>query len=427
MAHDIEVEIERFIDAARHYQQCLDLATQNQQDNNTEEVLVSNLQGSRRTLLENIARWKNLVSTPTEHWEQTTINVSDTSHNWNSARVAIYKTRWLLEFNIPALVPEDDQTTITYRDLAAVAGVPEQELCRILRFAMTQGLFDEPTPNRVAHTPYSLAFSRNEDYRQVVLLQTGFFAPMMKSLYEAVKSSEAAKGRSAFNLAMETDDPFYAYVSKHPELTKRFGAGMRFVSSAEDTSPQFLSDGFDWARLGKAHVVDVGGSMGHVSASLAKTFPLLHFTVQDLPAMVARAKASPSASLSQLEFVEHDFFQSQPEASRQADVFLLRLVLNNWPTSKCREILSQIAAAMKPSAKVVINNFLLHDRGTLGKRTEALERARDLFQMAAMNGMERDVQEWHELIDGVDGLDIEKVVPQVGGKQVLVVARKSAQ
>lgn len=122
---------------------------------------------------------------------------------------------------------------------------------------MTQGLFDEPTPNRVAHTPYSLAFSRNEDYRQVVLLQTGFFAPMMKSLYEAVKSSEAAKGRSAFNLAMETDDPFYAYVSKHPELTKRFGASMRFVSSAEDTSPQFLSDGFDWARLGKAHVVDV--------------------------------------------------------------------------------------------------------------------------------------------------------------------------
>lgn len=93
MAHDIEVEIERFIDAARHYQQCLDLATQNQQDNNTEEVLVSNLQGSRRTLLENIARWKNLVSTPTEHWEQTTINVSDTSHNWNSARGAIYKTR----------------------------------------------------------------------------------------------------------------------------------------------------------------------------------------------------------------------------------------------------------------------------------------------------------------------------------------------
>ena len=163
----------------------------------------------------------------------------------------------MLEFNIPSLVPEGDHASTTYRDLSTATGVPEQDLRRILRFAMTQDLFEEPTSGRVAHTPYSLAFAHNEGYRQVVLLQTGFFAPMMKCLSKTMKLPDAARGRSAFNVAMQTDESFYSYVSKDAELTKRFGAGMRFVATAEDTSPQFLSDAFDWAGLGKAHVVDV--------------------------------------------------------------------------------------------------------------------------------------------------------------------------
>lgn len=89
MAHDVEAEIQRFVDAARHYQQCLGAEGQSHsqsqfshrsdaRDQEVKAVMVSeNLRGSRRTLLETIDRWRNLVASPTEHWEQTTINVSD--------------------------------------------------------------------------------------------------------------------------------------------------------------------------------------------------------------------------------------------------------------------------------------------------------------------------------------------------------------
>ena len=150
-------------------------------------------------------------------------------------------------------------TTATYAELAKAAKVPEQELRRIMRFGMTQGLFSEATPGQIAHTPYSAAFASNEDYRQVVLLQTGFFAPMMKCLAEATVAHDtpSSMNAAAFNIAMHTDDSFYAHIAKTPELTKRFGSGMRFLAGADDTSPKFLVERFDWAGLGNAHVIDV--------------------------------------------------------------------------------------------------------------------------------------------------------------------------
>jgi 6-hydroxytryprostatin B O-methyltransferase len=178
----------------------------------------------------------------------------------------------------------------------------------------------------------------------------------------------------------------------------------------------------------RAKMRQVGGSTGHISAALAKAYPALTFTVQDLPPMIAKANVSQLSSdiAERIEFVSHNFFHPQPETSRGADVFLLRMILNNWPSSKCEEILTNVAAIMKPGAVMLLNNFMLHEPGTVGKRAEALERARDLFQMAAMNGMERDIGGWNELVGKIAGLKIRQVIRQPGTSQALIVVDKEA-
>lgn len=49
--------------------------------------------------------------------------------------------------------------------------------------------------------------------------------------------------------------------------------------------------GFDWASVPKnGLVVDVGGSIGHVSLEIAKAFPELNFVVEDRSVVIEGAK-----------------------------------------------------------------------------------------------------------------------------------------
>jgi hypothetical protein len=56
-------------------------------------------------------------------------------------------------------------------------------------------------------------------------------------------------------------------------------------------------------------------------------------------------------------FVAHDFFEPQP--IKNAALFLLRVVLHDWPDSFARRILHQLREAAKPSTKLLIADFVL--------------------------------------------------------------------
>lgn len=61
--------------------------------------------------------------------------------------------------------------------------------------------------------------------------------------------------------------------------------------------------------IGKATVVGVGGSHGNVYIALAKEFPDVYFVVQDLPQVLADAKAKSPLGLShRVTFQALDFF-----------------------------------------------------------------------------------------------------------------------
>ena len=63
-----------------------------------------------------------------------------------------------------------------------------------------------------------------------------------------------------------------------------------------------------------------------------------------------------------IKFMEYDFFTPQP--IKDADVYLYRWIFHNWPDDKCVDILRNAIPAMKPGAKILINDGGLPEPGS---------------------------------------------------------------
>ncbi|KPI36869.1 6-hydroxytryprostatin B O-methyltransferase [Cyphellophora attinorum] len=370
---------------------------------------------AKTTLLEATTALQQLVMSPSDFHLNNTIYTQ---------QLASY--RWLANLQIADHVPLDG--SIEYNALAEIANVPVQQLTRIARLAMTGGFFYEPTPGHIQHTAISAGFRSSEALGQTMLFLTETVLPtttkiveMSRSAQYALREGTEAPARTAFQLAHNTSLPFFAYLAQAPELGKRLAAGMRNNTAAQETSVQHVLNGFDWSALpAGTHVVDLGGNHGLVSVYLAERLPNLRFTVQDLEGVIVRAPAIPMELEDRVKFQAHSFFEPQPEG-QQADVFFIRQCLNNWPDEDVVRILQALVPSLEGSGKTLLMNNIVvpapfstiavgeGDVGPAsvdyygkGLRHEATARTRDVSMMQMMNGAERDMQQWTQLLKAAD-------------------------
>lgn len=152
-------------------------------------------------------------------------------------------------------------------------------------------------------------------------------------------------------------------VGKDPVRAKRFGNAMRAYSAEDEFGVRHLLDAYNWEALGKATVVDVGGSTGAVSVALAKKFPKLRFVVQDMEPVISQRPPLEDSSLeNRIEYMAHDFFQPQPIVG--ADVFYLRWIFHNWGDNYCVKILQSLVPALKRGAKILIHEKCLPENNS---------------------------------------------------------------
>jgi len=164
---------------------------------------------------------------------------------------------WLCRYDIPMLVPLNG--VIGYTELATAARVPVKTLKSVVRMAICDGFLSEQTPNAVGHSRLSAQFSRNPALKDWAMFLAEASAPMALKLTDATDKwgETAIKTETAFNLAMNSDLPFFDYLSQSEKLTKRFAGYMKSVTATQGTAIDHLLKGFDWAGLGDAKVVDV--------------------------------------------------------------------------------------------------------------------------------------------------------------------------
>ncbi|KAG4431838.1 hypothetical protein IFR05_012676 [Cadophora sp. M221] len=277
-------------------------------------------------------------------------------------------------------------------------------LRRLVRHAISNHIFCEPRPGYVAHTSSSRLLAEDAQLKAWV----GFFSedlllPIGSTVDAMDKWPRSEEPRqTGFQVANNTNDNFFEHFAKNPDKLKRYGTAMAANGTSEGYHVKHVVENYPWDSLGEATVVDLGGSQGYVSVAIAEKFPSLKFVVQELPSMrpphVIGTLVPPDLE-SRVSLTTHDFFTPQPVS---ADVYYFRWIFHNWSDAYAVKILQNLVPAMKPGARVLLNDGVLPEPGSVGGMEEMSIRTIDLLQYVTVNGRERQIEDWKELFRKAD-------------------------
>ncbi|KAH6904164.1 hypothetical protein BKA70DRAFT_1565905 [Coprinopsis sp. MPI-PUGE-AT-0042] len=169
--------------------------------------------------------------------------------------------------------------------------------------------------------------------------------------------------------ASSFSQPDHKRVNRNRFRLERFGKAMSGTGSWE--APGAIFNALDWTNLPRGSIiVDVGGGIGSTSMLLASAFSSsegedlgLKFIIQDRSVVVEmgekawREKCPEFLDSGIASFQVHDFFTPQP--IRNASIFLLRVVLHDWPDDHARRILAHLREAAAPDTKLLLADFVL--------------------------------------------------------------------
>ncbi|KAJ6038567.1 S-adenosyl-L-methionine-dependent methyltransferase [Penicillium canescens] len=306
-------------------------------------------------------------------------------------------TQFICDFDIAHRVPMTGD--VSYEELSKTVKVGASVLRQVLRAGMPYHMFYEPRPGHVAHTATTKVMAREPLIKDWTGLSTDVLLPASAGLTEALRKEPAANdpAKTGFMLAKgDGESGMFKYIEKHPEQARRFAGVMGAFQQDEAYAPQHLIDSWpDDLQNGK--LVDLGGSTGAVAFAMAEEYPGLEIVVQDLPGALEAAQVREGRNVS---FMPHDFFNEQPV--KDADVFMFRWVLHNWPDVHVQRILRALIPSLKPGAKIIIFDEIMPPAGTMTLSVERYQRNIDFGMLTLFNSKIRDVDEWKEVITQSD-------------------------
>ena len=166
---------------------------------------------------------------------------------------------WLTDFEVLAHLPLTVGSSVPFASVAQSAHVPLDRLKRVARMAITSGFLSEPQPGELAHSSLSLQFFRQSELRDWVTFLAKFSAPTAGRFAEATRrwGDTVQKNQTAYNIAFETDLPFFKHISKDEATVNLFARYMHSQRHDDASAIRHLLNGFDWNGLGAGHLVDV--------------------------------------------------------------------------------------------------------------------------------------------------------------------------
>ncbi|KAJ4140272.1 Alpha-1,3-mannosyltransferase cmt1 [Fusarium equiseti] len=332
----------------------------------------------------------------------------------------------LNNFKIYDLVPLDG--TISLNDLQSATTLDPVNLARSLRHAMTNKIFQEPMPGYISHTAASKILAEDANLQAWVGLNGEDFFPAGAHTLEALRADPAATSltRTGFNHAWGTVDkePMFATFGKDPLRGKRFAVAMASLTGGEGYEVEYFVENYDFSELNnnEGTFVDVGGSHGFVCVDLARKWDRMKFVVQDLPKTISSAPnpiCEDEGVTRRISLQAHDFFTEQP--IKGADVFYFRWIFHNLASHYAVMILKNLIPALKPGARVLINDHCLRGPGVENSWDEKLMRSMDLLMLTLLNSQERTEKEFEELFKAADERFVFKGVTRPEGCRMSII------
>jgi hypothetical protein len=257
----------------------------------------------------------------------------------------------IAQLNLASSFPADGSTSIA--QLAKVANIDENDCSRLVRHALTQRLFTEPTKGVIKHTAASQAIANVPYLRQFIEQSCNDMwvsAPHIVPAMQKWPGSEEPN-HTAYSLARNTDLSFFEHLASDTsgEHAKAFADSMSFFQGAPGMQTSFITGNYNWGDY--ATIVDVGGSHGDVANALAEKYPnIVSITVQDLPEVIASAPKDTVNS--RVTFQPYNFFTEQP--AKGADLYFFRMIFHNWSDKFCIQILRNLVPALKDGDERVL-------------------------------------------------------------------------
>ncbi|KAI0653625.1 S-adenosyl-L-methionine-dependent methyltransferase [Cubamyces menziesii] len=170
------------------------------------------------------------------------------------------------------------------------------------------------------------------------------------------------------NIAYHTKLPYFDWLELpgHTHRLKRLEHSMTGTGAWEVKDE--LLRAFPWDKLGPdSLLVDVGGGIGSASIPIAQAHPHIRVIIEDRLPVIESAHAAWGSNHKALfqsgrvSWCTRDFFAPWfPFANDKVpDVFLLRLVLHDWPDEDALKILRELRPAAGPHTRLIIGDLLL--------------------------------------------------------------------
>lgn len=124
--------------------------------------------------------------------------------------------------------------------------------------------------------------------------------------------------------------------------------------------------------------------------------------MEDLPETILNSadtlSTQPTSIRTRISTQGYNFFTPQP--FKGADVYLLRMILHDWPSKEATLILKNHLPALKANSgsRMLIMDTVLPLPGSISAVEEALLRVRDLTMTQVFNSKERELGEFEELL-----------------------------
>ena len=282
-------------------------------------------------------------------------------------------------------------------DLACYLSLDADRLYLVLRALAGVGLFLEDAQGHFALTPLgeTLRTDRPDSMRA--------FARMMPASYNWRAWDELASGVTSKTIPFETafGKHTFEYLAEHSADETVFAEAMTSVSGAENPAVTAAIDLDNIETL-----VDLGGSAGHLLASVLAHHEGVRGVLFDQPQVVEVAKAAPFLSqpgvAERVTYEGGDFFTAVPAG---LDGYMMKYILHDWNDDQCEQILRNCREAMAPGGRVFVVDNVIHPGNDL-----SWGKLLDINMLVLTGGSERTEAQFAVLFERA-GLRLDRVIP----------------
>ncbi|KAG8163401.1 hypothetical protein KVR01_006698 [Diaporthe batatas] len=316
--------------------------------------------------------------------------------------------RTLLAVGVFDELPTDGKSK-SAQQLSDKLGIEKLLLIRLMRITTALGLFAEVNKEEYAHTALSKAYlapGLRGFFQMAVDEHMAVSANFHEYFQQNGYKVPTSPNDNPYTFHFKTGGlPIFEWMQKFPARIESFNMAMTTGSKQGDASIAL----FPWREAVKRSssnsttaetplVIDVGGGRGHAAHLIRQELDGVpgRVIVQDLPGTIEQARDE----YPDVEKLTHNFFEPQPV--KGALVYFIRRVLHDWPDEVCVGILKNVALAMTPESRIVINEFLVPEVGADAETCWV-----DLV-MLTFAGMERTAAQFEAILNAA-GLKLTKI------------------